>query len=147
VPQDPHELRRTDFAVLRTIPTRWSDVDVYGHVNNAVHYLVMDTAVNGWLMEATGTDIRALPAFGVVAETSCRYLSELHFPQPVVAGLALTRLGTSSVVYSIGLFGPGESPAALGRFVHVYVDAQTRRPVPVPSEIAGALKTLTPLPD
>ena len=142
MPQDLRELRRADFAVLRSLPTRWADVDVYGHVNNAVHYQLMDTAVNGWLIEVAGVDIRTLPAIGVVAETSCRYLAELQFPQDVVIGIALERLGTSSVVYSIALFSEAESPAALGRFVHVYVDSVTRRPVPVPDVIRSALNDL-----
>ncbi|MGC9668383.1 acyl-CoA thioesterase [Planosporangium sp. 12N6] len=138
---DPRRLRREDFPVLRDQPTRWSDEDVYGHVNNVVHYLMFDTAVNGWLIEATGTDIRRLPAIGLVVETSCRYFAELRFPDVVTAGIGLERLGTSSVVYRLALFGPGaEEPAAVGRFVHVYVDAATRRPVPVPDEIRKALE-------
>ncbi len=137
------ELRRSDFPVLREQPTRWSDDDVYGHVNNVVHYLMFDTAVNGWLIEATGTDIRRLPAIGVVVETSCRYFAELRFPEIVTAGIGLERLGTTSVVYRLALFGQGSvEPAAVGRFVHVYVDAASRRPVPVPAEIRAALRLL-----
>lgn len=142
-PADPRELRRTDFPVLRELPTRWSDDDVYGHVNNVIHYLMFDTAVNGWLIEASGTDIRRLPAIGVVAETSCRYFTELRFPEVVTAGIGLERLGTTSVVYRLALFGQrGVEPAAIGRFVHVYVDASSRRPVPVPAEIRAALRLL-----
>jgi acyl-CoA thioester hydrolase len=139
---DPLGLRRADFRVLRSVPTRWSDDDTYGHVNNVVHYALFDTAVNGWLIEATGVDVRELPAIGLVVETSCRYFAELRFPEVVTAGLALERLGTSSVVYRLALFGGGEEPAAAGRFVHVYVDRSTRRSVPVPSEIRAALATL-----
>jgi acyl-CoA thioester hydrolase len=129
--------------VLRQISTRWADNDVYGHVNNVVYYSYFDTAVNGWLMEATGTDIRLLPAIGVVAETSCRFLSPLSFPDLVVAGLRLRRLGRSSVTYEIALFrGDDEAPAGLGSFVHVYVDSATRRPVPVPDLIRDALRLL-----
>src|SRR3954452_12057377 len=121
---DQRRLRREDFPVVRDLPTRWSDDDTYGHVNNVVHYLMFDTAVNGWLIEATGTDIRRLPAIGVVAETSCRYFAELRFPEIVTAGIGLERLGTTSVVYRLALFGQhGTGPAAVGRFVHVYVDA------------------------
>src|SRR3954463_3984359 len=119
----PRTLRREDFPVLRPVPLRWNDDDAYGHVNNAVHYLLFDTAVNGWLVEATGTDIRRLPAIGIVAETGCRYLAEPRFPEPVPAGIALERLGRSSVTYRLALFGAAESPAAVGRFVHVYVNA------------------------
>ncbi len=128
--------------MLRPIATRWADNDVYGHVNNVVYYAFFDTAVNGWLMEATGTDIRQLPAIGLVAETSCRFLAPLSFPEPVEAGLQLERLGRSSVVYRIGLFGSSGTPAALGRFVHVYVDAVTRIPTPVPDLVRQALAQL-----
>ena len=135
--------RRGEFPVLRAITTRWHDNDHYGHVNNVVYYAYFDTAVNGYLIEASGTDIRALPAIGIVAETSCRFLRELSFPDTVYAGLALEKLGNSSVVYRIGLFRNEDSePAALGRFVHVYVDATTRRPVPVPAPIRAALTAL-----
>jgi len=136
-------MRRTEFPVLRTITTRWMDNDHYGHVNNVVYYSYFDTAVNGYLIEASRLDIRALPAIGIVAETSCRFLQELSFPDTVHAGLALEKLGHSSVVYRIGLFRNDEAePAALGRFVHVYVDAATRRPVRVPDAIRQALVAL-----
>lgn len=140
--RDARDLRRGDFAVLRDIPTRWADVDFYGHVNNVVHYSLFDTAVNGWLIEATGVDIRRLDAIGLVVETSCRYHAELEFPGTFTAGLALERLGTSSVVYRLALFGAPESPAATGRFVHVYVDRTTRRPVRVPDVVRAALTHL-----
>ena len=136
--------RRSEFAVLRTITTRWMDNDHYGHVNNVVYYSYFDTAVNGFLIEAAGCDIRGLPAIGIVAETGCRFLKELSFPDTVHAGLALEKLGNSSVVYRIGLFRNDDAePAALGRFVHVYVDSVTRRPVPVPAEIRKALDRLS----
>jgi acyl-CoA thioester hydrolase len=143
-PDEARAVRRSDFPVLRELPTRWSDDDTYGHVNNVVHYLMFDTAVNGWLIEASGVDIRRLPAIGVVVETSCQYFAELRFPEVVTAGLALEHLGTSSVVYRLALFGErGAEPAAIGRFVHVYVDRETRRSVPVPDEIRAALAKLT----
>lgn len=140
---DVRGLRRADFPVLRELPTRWSDDDVYGHLNNVVHYSMFDTAVNGWLIEATGTDIRRLPAIGLVVETRCRYFAELRFPDVVTAGIRLERLGTSSVTYQLALFGNGaEPPAAVGRFVHVYVDTKSRQPVPVPEQVRGALRLL-----
>jgi acyl-CoA thioester hydrolase len=139
--------RREQFAVLRALPTRWSDDDTYGHVNNVVHYSMFDTAVNGWLIEASGVDIRTLPAVGLVVETSCQYYAELRFPEIVTAGIALERLGNSSVVYRLALFGAAPEPAAAGRFVHVYVDRVDRRPVPVPAEIRSALQGLRPPPN
>ena len=139
----------SDFPVHRRFTTRWADNDVYGHLNNVVYYEFFDSAENGWLIDATGVDIRELPAIGLVAETSCRYLRGISFPGDVSVGLAVARLGTSSVVYQLGVFAceGGEldpRPRAVGRFVHVYVDAQTRRPVPVPEPVRSALAALRP---
>ena len=134
---------RDRFKTLRPVPTRWMDNDHYGHVNNVAYYSFFDTAVNGFLMAATGTDIRNLPAIGVVAESSCRFLAGASFPDTIHAGLEVERLGTSSVVYRIALFRNDDAaPCAIGRFVHVYVDRTTRRPVPVPAEIGAAVNRL-----
>jgi acyl-CoA thioester hydrolase len=142
---DIAQVRRADFTVLRVVPTRWIDNDHYGHVNNVVYYSYFDTAVNGFLIEATGTDIRELPAIGIVAESGCQYLKTVSFPDTIHAGLSVERLGTSSVIYRIALFRNDEdAPCAAGRFVHVYVDRDTRRPVPVPAairDVVGRLKT------
>jgi acyl-CoA thioester hydrolase len=142
VTREDSAVRRDDSAVVRPIQTRWADIDTYSHVNNAVHYELMDTAVNGWLMEATGADIRQLDAVGWVVETSCRYLAQLHFPTTVDVGIALDRLGRTSVAYRLALFGEDADPIALGRFVHVYVDRADHRPAPIPAPVRQALATL-----
>jgi acyl-CoA thioester hydrolase len=135
--------RRSDYPVLRPQPTRWHDNDHYGHVNNVVHYAYFDTAVNGFLMEATGTDIRGLDAIGLVVETGCRYLAPVSFPDELWVGIGVERLGTSSITYRLALFREdGEEPTALARFVHVYVDRSTRTPVAVPSMIRDAVTPL-----
>ena len=143
----PPRPTRDEYVVWRQVTTRWADDDVYGHMNNAVYYELFDTAVNAHLVEATGVNIRQLPAVGVVAETSCRYFREIGFPAPVDTGLVVERVGTSSVIYRIGLFqGDGDEAAAEGRFVHVYVDNTSgpgQRPVrPLPDEIRDVVERL-----
>ena len=136
---------RADYVHWRTVTTRWRDDDAYGHLNNATYYEFFDTAVNAYLFEATGQNVRHLPQIGVVAETSCRYLREIGFPEPVEMGRVVDKVGTSSIVYRIGLFqGPGEEAAAEGRFVHVYVDnTDPARPVtPMPDVIRDAVTRL-----
>jgi acyl-CoA thioester hydrolase len=136
---------RAEYVAWRTATTRWADDDVYGHMNNARYFELIDTAVNAHLAEATGTDIRSLPAVGVVAEVSCRYFREIGYPAPVEMGLVVDKLGTSSVIYRIGLFqGDGDQAAAEGRFVHVYVDNSggERKVTPIPEEIRAAVAPL-----
>jgi acyl-CoA thioesterase FadM len=143
----PARPTRADYVVWRRATTRWADDDAYGHMNNATYYELFDTAVNAHLFEATGVNVRGLPAIGVVAETSCRYFREIGFPGPVDMGLAVEKVGTSSVIYRIGLFqGSSQDAAAEGRFVHVYVDNTTgprERPVrPLPAEIRAVAEQL-----
>ena len=121
------------------------DNDHYGHVNNVAYYSFFDTAVNGFLIEAAGTDIRELPAIGIVAESSCTFRSAVSFPDTIHAGLAIEKLGTKSVIYAIALFRNDDRDAcAIGRFVHVYVDRETRRPVEIPAVIRETLQTIAP---
>lgn len=130
--QRPPLVSRGEYRAWRSIATRWMDNDVYGHVNNVVYYSFFDTAVNAWLVERGLLDIDRGPMIGLVAETGCTYLKPIAFPQEVQAGIAVSRIGNTSVRYEIGLFLQGEPlPAAQGFFVHVYVDRETRRPQPL----------------
>ena len=134
---------RGAYAVWREIGTRWADNDAYGHVNNTVYYAWFDTAVNAWLIEAGLLDVERGDPIGLVVETGCRYAAPLAYPEPVEVGLAVERLGTSSVRYRIGVFAKGaEDAAAEGFFVHVYVDRETRRPVALPETWRGRLEEI-----
>ena len=115
-----------------TIPTRWADNDVYGHINNSVYYFYFDTVVNKWLIENDLLEIGKSETVGLVVGTSCDYFAPISFPDSITAGLRAAKVGSSSVTYEIGLFRNDETTAsAQGSFVHVYVDEKNRRPVPI----------------
>jgi acyl-CoA thioester hydrolase len=137
---DPRELTLADFPVHRPVTTRWSDNDMYGHLNNAVYYELFDSAINGWLITGAGVDVMALPELGVVAESGCRYFRELEYPRPLDVGVRVERLGRSSITYSLGLFdAEADEPAALGHWVHVYIDRTSRSTVPIPLSVRELL--------
>lgn len=140
---------RSGYVAWRSATLRWADIDVYGHMNNARYFELIDTVVNDELAESVGTDIRELPAIGVVAEVSCRYFSEITYPGSLDLGIVVDRVGNSSVVYRVGIFqgdpdGDGALAAAEGRFVHVYVDnTDPARPVtPLPDVVRAASERL-----
>jgi len=142
-PARPAPQPRSHYRAFRTIGTRWSDNDAYGHVNNVVYYSWFDTAVNAHLIEQGALDIHHGTTIGLVIETQCNYFAPLAFPQDVEAGLRVAHMGSSSVRYQVGLFARGEPlSAAHGHFVHVYVDSQTRRPVPLPAKLKTVLEGL-----
>lgn len=127
------------FEVRRAAMTRWSDNDMYGHLNNAVYYQLFDAAINSWIIEQSGFDPVTASTIGVVVESGCQYFEQLEFPQALTVGIRVARLGRTSVTYDLGLF-PADTPdtatvAARGRWVHVYVDRDSRRPVPIPPDL------------
>ncbi|MEO0999248.1 MAG: thioesterase family protein [Pseudomonadota bacterium] len=139
----PPPARRADFAAFIGITTRWRDNDVYGHVNNAVYYEYVDTAVNGWILREGLLEIPGGAVVGLVVASSCTYHAPLAFPDPVTAGLRVGRIGSSSVTYEVGLFrGEAEVAAAEASFTHVYVGAGDHRPVPLPPRFRAGLETL-----
>ena len=149
VPPAPDGLTSRDFPVHWPVLTRWADNDMFGHLNNAVYYQLFDTAINGWINTNVDVDPVTMSAQGIVAESGCRYFAELHFPERLVVGVAVTRLGNSSVTYRLGVFRgaeelAGNEPqpiAAVGHWVHVYIDKATRRPTPIPDDIRALLST------
>jgi acyl-CoA thioester hydrolase len=141
---DAERLRtRADYRHFLAIPTRWMDNDTYGHVNNVVYYAYFDTVINEYLIRAGGLDIHGGPVIGLAIETFCRFHAPLSFPDTIDAGLAVGKLGNSSVRYEIGLFRHGEeTPAATGHFVHVFVERAASKPTAIPEPIRRALRRL-----
>jgi acyl-CoA thioester hydrolase len=131
---------RDDFPHFLAIGTRWKDNDVYGHLNNVEYYSFFDTVINEYLIRAGGLDIHDGDVIGLCVESQCTFKQPLAFPDTVDAGLRVTKVGTSSVHYEVALFRAGVAePAGFGRFVHVFVDRATRRPVPIPAGLREAL--------
>ena len=135
---------RDEYGHQLSIPTRWYDNDIYGHVNNVEYYAFFDTVINEYLIREGGLDIQRGAAIGLCAESHCSYAAAVTFPEVVEAGLRVGKLGNSSVRYEIGLYRGDdlETPAATGWFVHVFVDRETRRPVPIPEGVRAALARL-----
>ena len=137
----PSPLTRDEFALFRGLQTRWADNDMYGHMNNVVHYALFDTAINGWLIEQEFLDPMASDIVGLVVETGCSYFAEMGFPDRVTAGIRIGHIGSSSVRYEIALFrNDEETAAAQGHFVHVYVTKETRKPATLPKPMRLALE-------
>ena len=144
-PADPEPAaeRRESYPHHLPIATRWDDNDVYGHVNNVQYYAFFDTVINRWLIEEGGLDIRGGETIGLCAESHCRFLGPVSFPDAVEAGLRVGHLGNSSVRYEIGLFAEADGELlASGWFVHVFVDRDSRRPAAIPEPIRAALERL-----
>lgn len=141
--QPNHSLNRKDYPHIATVPTRWADNDIYGHVNNVTYYAYFDTVVNNYLIEEGGLNIFDAPVIGVAVETMCRFTESVAYPETIELGLRVGKLGNSSVRYELAVFRQGgETAIASGHFVHVFVDRAANKPVSIPETIRAALSRL-----
>lgn len=135
---------RRDYRWFTAITTRWSDNDVYGHVNNVIYYSYFDSVANRYLIDAGGLDIHAGETVGLVVNSGCDYHAPVAYPDALEGALRVDRLGSSSVQYGIGIFREGDDKAcANGTFTHVFVDRESHRPVPIPPRLREALVAIT----
>ena len=134
---------RSAYLHFLTIPTRWMDNDVYGHVNNVVYYSYFDTVVNQFLIERGVLDIHQGEVVGFVVDSGCSYFSSVSFPDVIHAGIRVAKLGNSSVRYELALYRNDDAlPCAAGHFVHVYVERASKRAVPIPAPVRDVLQLL-----
>lgn len=137
---------RSFYRSFLRIQTRWSDNDQYGHVNNSIFYHYIDTAVNNYLIEKC--DLQPLSSaspIGLVVSSSADFHKPVSFPAVIEAGLAITKIGKSSVTYKVGIFERGSGQASVvGGFTHVFVDPKDRKPVPqLPSAMRQGMAAVT----
>ena len=131
--------KRETYKAYHTVSTRWADNDQYGHINNAKFYEFVDSAVNAHLIIAGALK----DSIGLVVDSGCRYTSSLEFPDVIEVGIKVDHIGNSSVRYGFAVFRRGSpQPAAIGYFVHVYVNPETRRPQPLPPVLRAVVENL-----
>ena len=130
------------YPFTTPLTTRWRDNDVYGHVNNVVYYEYFDSIANLYLIQHGGLDIHG-DVIGLVVASQCEFHAALTYPDELIGGLRVTKLGTSSVRYELAIAKQrSDEIAAEASFTHVFVDRATRRPTPIPAAIREALAKL-----
>ena len=136
----PEVKNRTQYHFLLPIQTRWADNDIYGHVNNVTYYSYFDTAANALLIQHAAFDIHNSPIIGLVVNSSCDFLEELTYPEIIEVGVAISKIGNSSLTYDLAIFKQGQQNAsAQGQFVHVFVERETKKSTSIPQEMRDAL--------
>ena len=136
-------IERDYYAHFYPITTRWIDNDIYGHVNNVTYYAWFDSAANRFLIDECGLDIQAGEIIGFVVSSGCEYRSPVAYPDNIEVGLAIEKLGNSSVRYNLGIFKEGaDTASAHGHFVHVFVRREDQTATPIPDAMRKAMASL-----
>lgn len=128
-----------DFAFVYRMPTRWSDLDLLGHVNNSRFFSFDESA----RLEYFGELMRDDPTFWkqrgfILARIECDFLAQLHHPAQIDVGFRIARIGRSSMNTLAGMFVDGK-PVAVSRGVLVWFDYQQQKPQPVPDDVRALI--------
>ncbi|KAJ9376639.1 hypothetical protein DTO063F5_8662 [Paecilomyces variotii] len=129
---------RKDYAYHLEYRTRWSDNDMYAHLNNSIYAFLIDSIVNTYLIthcglnpfknknlsSSTGSPSSSTSNhIGLVVSSYCDYFASVSFPDVLDLCLRVVKLGSTSVTYEVGVFKQGEEGVkAVGGFTHVFVD-------------------------
>ena len=126
------------WTILRPHRIRWSECDLYGHVNHTAYLtLFEDLRVEHWeaLTSLTIAPDRPGP---VVAQIEARYIRAVGFGDEVTLALRTTSFRRSSYVHDYALLKDGEA-CCTARAVVVVTRQDTGEKVALPPELREKL--------
>ncbi|KAH7407630.1 thioesterase superfamily protein-like protein [Cadophora sp. MPI-SDFR-AT-0126] len=127
--RDLKQRRRKDYGFILEYRTRWSDNDMYDHMNNSIYNFLYDSVVNTYLIGECGQNPSKSSQYGLVVHSHGDFFGSIAFPAVADLALRVNKLGKTSVTYEVALFERGvEEVKAVGELIHVFVDRETGRP-------------------
>ena len=120
------------------IEVRFSDLDAYGHVNNATYFTYFEAARTRLFMEP----FLALGRQGLlllVVRAECDYQRPIELTDRVVVDLVVERVGRSSFDIAYTLHNGAGANYARAKTVMVCFDAKLGKPVSIPREFLAAI--------
>jgi acyl-CoA thioester hydrolase len=128
----------TPYPFELRLPVTFRDIDVLGHINNAVYVTWFEAARTAYIMELCALKrLEDLPV--ILAETTIRYIAQGEFGETVVIGTGVSRWGTKSFDLAYGISTTTGRVLATGRSVQVYYDYESRKTVPIPQQFRGVV--------
>lgn len=113
------------------IELRFSDFDLYGHVNSVVYFSYLETA-RVKLLENSFTELTEQQLFILVARAECNYRIPIMPGDRLVVSITVSRLGTKSFDLEYRLHDGAEKTYATARTAMVCFDNSTKTTVAVP---------------
>jgi len=119
----------SDFSFETTVPVRFQDLDVVGHVNNAVYATYLEEARSEYIEEVFEVD----PAESgvVIAHLEIDYRQPVQEDTEVTVALRTNEPGTSSIPMDYEI-RTEDSVAATAETVMVTIDYETGETQPMP---------------
>lgn len=79
-------------------PIRWGDMDAYGHVNNTMYFLYVQEARFS-MLTSNNIKIGADGISPVLAETTCKFIKPIRFPETLIIDSYVLNMSDKKVVF------------------------------------------------
>ena len=133
-----HLPTRDIFREWVRLPVRWSDMDAYGHVNNARYMTYFEAArIDIFQKIVDGGDWQRAPEGPILGSVTCNFRREVRYPAVLDVGTRVAKIGRRSFHFEHGVyFGDTDDLVADGRSVVIWMDRATHKS----TELSDALR-------
>ena len=133
----PESQALKDFPAIATIPVQWGDQDMFQHVNNAIYFRWFESSrVEYWHQSGLFEALQESGFGPILASVTCNYKKQIRFPDTVLIGTRVEKLGISSVTLSHDVFSTSNNAvSATGKSVIVMFDYKSQHPVPIEEKL------------
>ncbi|WP_047985019.1 acyl-CoA thioesterase [Ornithinibacillus californiensis] len=134
------DIWKKEFSFSIPIRIRFSETDMFGHVNNVSPFIYFEEARIEYLKSVglfdDGSSSEGIP---IVADLQCDYLRQVYFQDSLQVYVKATHVGNTSFdIHYMGLNQDGEV-CITGRGRIVYINATSGKPLPLSDDIKGKL--------
>ncbi|WP_164012554.1 acyl-CoA thioesterase [Pyxidicoccus trucidator] len=139
-----------DFPVVIPFTLHWSEMDAFGHANNARTFTWFESSRIAYFARVgltgpsgAGEDRTPGGIGPILAATNAEYLRPVVYPARLVAGTRVTRIGNSSISIEHAVAGEDDGLVyTRGGCTIVTLRYATSEKVPVPAHVRAAIEAL-----
>ena len=123
-----------------TIPIRWGDMDMMGHVNNTLYFRYMEIARIEW-MYAINAPTNPAGEGPVIVNAFCNFIKQLEFPGDLVVRTYVGAVGKTSfdTFHEMSRSDDPDTVCANGGATVVWVDLPQQKSAPLPEALRQVL--------
>lgn len=131
-----------DFPATVSIPVQWGEQDGFGHINN-MHFIRWFESARIAYLEKCGLRLATESVGPILAAVSCNYRLQVKYPDTIVVGARVIRIGRSSIGIEHQLWSQNhQAIAAEGDSTVVVFDYQKQCSSPVSDEVIQKIESL-----
>jgi acyl-CoA thioester hydrolase len=133
----------TQYPVKLKLRIDWSELDLYGHVNNVSFFKYMQAArVNYWEVMGLSDMFQETKKGPILASSQCDFRRPLFYPGTITVQSGVESIGDTSFCILHQILNDKAEIVAEGKDVVVFFDFNTNKKLSIPDSIRDKVSEL-----